>query len=836
MTNQSSIPWWEKSKVIWGGKFFESMILPPQSPAEQRIQNIRAAMLPHYQDGKRRLSVQKALFVTDSYQKSEGQHPAIRRARAMQDVFRNLPLGLLDGQLIMGSSSSGPHEVDFNPFFLPFDAESWDRGELKNPFEGADKVFAIDAIDLTTIQEEILPYWKTRSREIAMFQELKQYNPEAWHHMLYGQTYRASTLVGGGLCHTIQDYASILRRGLLAVMQDIRGYISELDAEYPSGISTFERRNQYEAMLLAAQGMIDYAERNADYAETLAKTQSNTKRQKELLQMAAICRKVPAYPAETWWEALQSFHFLRAGTAAVESGDAHSAGRFDQYMLPFLENDLKNGSIDKVQAQELLECLFLKWNESRAFKLTQGSMGGSNNDKVNIGGMDETGNDCTNPLTYMMLEAHAHVHLTDPNISIRLHKNSPAELINAALEVIRLGGGLPVFINDEVIIPALVSTCGVKLNHARHYGDVGCQENITDPNMTGADTNGRTNIGWGNLPKPIELALFNGINPTNRQQVGPATGDPRSFTTMKQFLDAVRQQVDHAVKMQVIVNNVYDYVFARDFPCVFHNLMHPGPQKSGIDINAGGCRYNWEGMLGVGLANAGDMLSAVDTLLFQQKSVTWDELLYALQNNWQGCSTLRRKCLEAPKYGCDNIIGDQWAKQYLEMYTSAFERHTTPHGGHYVMGLVSMGNYVTLGKWLGATPDGRMSYERLADSVSPSIFAPVCGPTATHRSVARVIDAYHTPNGVTFNQRFNTKSLSSPREIHKWADLVRSYMEDGGQEVQYTVVDSEDLKKAQVNPSSYRDLIVRVGGYSAIFVELSKEVQDSIIERTEQTI
>jgi formate C-acetyltransferase len=836
MTNQYSIPWWEKSSVLWDGNFFQNMILPPHCPAERRIQDIRAAMLPHYQDGKRRLSIQKALIVTHSYQNSEGLHPALRRAQAMLDTFRNIPLGLLDGQLIMGSSSSGPHEVDFNPFFLPFDAASWDQGELKNPFEGAEKVFLIQPDDLMAINELILPYWKTHAREIAMFHELKQYNPEAWHHMLYGQTYRASTLVGGGLCHTIQDYISILKRGLLAIMQDIRNSISHLDAENPAGTSTFDRRNQYEAMLLAAQGMIDYAGRNAAYAESLAKTENNVDRQKELLQMAAICRKVPAYPAETWWEALQSFHFLRAGTAMVESGDAHSAGRFDQYMLPFLENDLACGRISQIQAQELLECLFLKWNESRAFKLTQGSMGGSNNDKVNIGGMDVAGNDCTNPLTYMMLEAHAHVHLTDPNISIRMHKNSPADLISAALEVIRLGGGLPVFINDEVIIPALVSTCGVNLQDARHYGDVGCQENITDPNMTGADTNGRTNIGWGNLPKPIELALYNGTNPINRQQVAPATGDPRSFTTMEQFLEAVRIQVNHAVKMQVIINNVYDYVFTRDFPCVFHNLMHPGPRKNGIDINAGGCQYNWEGMLAVGLANAGDMLSAIDTVIFQQKSATWDQLLGALENNWQDYSILHKECLVAPKYGCDNFIGDQWAKTYLNMYIEAFESHSTPHGGHYVMGLVSMGNYVTLGKWLGATPDGRMKGERLADSVSPSHLAPVVGPTATHRSVARTIDSFHTPNGVTFNQRFNARSLENIRDIQKWADLVRSYMEDGGQEVQYTVVNGEELKHAQINPDAYRDLIVRVGGYSAIFVELSKEVQDSIIERTEQTI
>ncbi len=269
------------------------------------------------------------------------------------------------------------------------------------------------------------------------------------------------------------------------------------------------------------------------------------------------------------------------GTALADGGDSHSAGRFDQYMYPYLQTDLAEGSTTKAKAQELLECLFLKWGETNEFSLNEGFMGVGNNDKINLGGIDGYGRDCTNELSFMLLEAHAHVHLNDPNLSVRVHRHTPDDLLRRTLEVVRLGGGLPILVNDETVIPALVSCCGVLLEHARHYGDCGCQENVTDPNMTGADMNGRTNAGWFSLPKPVELALFDGVNPMNGVQVGPRTGDPRGFGSMEGFLEAVKAQVEHAVEMNSVVNNVTDYVFSRQFPCVFHILTRQSRNQKG---------------------------------------------------------------------------------------------------------------------------------------------------------------------------------------------------------------------------------------------------------------
>jgi len=829
-------PWWVRANAPWSGTIMEQMVLKDEDPREGRIQRIRQRLIGKYSSGKYRLSAAQAVIVTRSYQETEGLHPAIRRALAAKKVMSELPIQLMDEQLLMGTASSGPNIIDFNPFFLPIDPIEWEEKKgLAAALDEAEKRYVFLPEDRRLFDEVVYPYWKDRAREFFFFNELKTYYPDAWDYLIHADAARYSPLIGGGLAHSIQDYRSILQKGLLTIKEEIRQQISTLTPAEPGSLDVFERRNLYEAMLIAADAVMIYAERCANLAESLALRETDSARAAELREMARICHKVPAHPAENWWEALQSFHFLRLATAMLEGADSHSAGRFDQYMLPFLLDGWINQGKDPGDAQELLECLFLKWNETRAFKLklSVGSAGGGNNDKINIGGINEFGDDCTNQLSYMLLEAHAHVHMVDPNLSVRLHRNTPRQFLEATLEVVRLGGGLPILINDEVIVPALIANCGIKLEHARNYGDVGCQENVVDPNSCEADSNGRNNSGWVNLVKPIELALHNGVNPRNGVQVGPKTGDPREFSCMEHFVEAVKIQIEHAVRMNVIINNVYDWVYARFYPCVFHDLMYPGPRRTGLDINAGGCTYNWTGCLAVGTANAGDILAAVDTLIFREKTITWQQLMDALDRNWEGYEDVRKLCLKAPKYGCDEEYADHWVRKNLSMWVQAYRRHTTPRGGRFVVGLISMGNYVTLGKAVGATPDGRKKGDPLSDSTSPSTLAKVNGPTAAHRSAARAIDAVNIPNGVTFNQRFNYTVLSSRRDLSKWADLVKSYMDDGGMEVQYTIVDENQLRDAQLHPERYRDLIVRVGGYSAYFVELTKEVQDSIIARSE---
>ncbi|SCI44211.1 4-hydroxyphenylacetate decarboxylase large subunit [uncultured Roseburia sp.] len=820
-------PWWTERNVPWRGNLFEGMILSEEDTGEKRIQKIRKGMLTRYKSGKRRLSFQWARSVTHSYMQTEGRHPAIRRALSIKKGLHEISIGLTEGQLLMGGASCGPHYVDFNPHFPALDFPR------KGSCEELDRIYVYDKTELEAFQRDILPFWENKGRMDYFCMEMSENYQEAWKYLNDSQCYIPT--VGGPLAHTIQDYKTVLQKGMLGVIADIREQIKSLDMTHPDGMKTLERRNQYEAMIIAGEAMIDYAQRNADYAQKLADAEPEDKRRTELVEMARICKKVPAYPAESWWEALQCFHFLRAATALIEGMDSHSAGRFDQYMLPWLQNDLENGTITRKKAQELLECLFLKWNESTAFTMGLGCPRG-NNDKINISGMDELGRDCTNELSFMLLEAHAHVHLTDPALSVRVHHKTPEKLLICTLELLRLGGGLPLLLNDDAIVAGMTANCQVELKDARNYGDVGCQENVTDPNMTGADTSGRQNGGFFSLVKPIELALWNGINPQNGRQAGPKTGDVQSFLSMEAFMEAVGRQMEYAVEMNVIANNVNDYVFTAYYPSVWHNLMHPTPRRTGIDFVAGGAKYNWTGPLGIGLATAGDILAAVDTLIFKQKETAWPVLMEALKNNWTGYEALRQKCIQAPKYGCDDPYADNWSKRILDMWFSSLESYGTAHGGHFIGGLISMDSYITLGHQTGATPDGRRAGEHLSDSVAPSRYSDSRGITARHFSAARAIDTYHTTNGVTFNQRFSMTTVNTSRDIAKWADLVRTYMDAGGQQIQYLVVSAEDLKEAQKNPDEYRDLLVRVGGYSAVFVDLTKELQDSIMAREELAV
>jgi formate C-acetyltransferase len=782
--------------------------------------------------------------MTESYRLTEGEPEPIRRAKSFLHITSHIPISFTPEQLLVGSPASHPSSTEVDPEFMT----SWLESEVELdgrrmselqaiPLRG-NVAFDLDEEDKRELQQDILPYWRKRCIGHFVLNELALHYHDAWEYNQYSGVYLRS--IATGLNHTIQDYRAVLAKGLLGLQCEIKERAAELHAAYPNGQDLFARRHIYEAMLLCADAMMMYARRCGEHARDLAVAESDPDRAAELREIARICAKVPAQPAESWHEALQSYRLLHLCTCLFESGLSHSAGRFDQYMLPWLERDLAKGVIDLKRAQELLECFFVAWNERQAIRpllAARALAGDRTNDKLTIGGVDWRGRDATTRLTTMCLEAHAHVHLKEPNLSIRLHKGTPEELLIRALEVIRLGSGLPQIINDEAIIPSLVANCGVSLVDARDYGDIGCQENATDPNMgRDADAHGMTNIGWFNLSKIIELALWNGVNRMTGRQVGPATGDPRSFTAMDQFMTAVEQQMEYGTRMNVALNNVMEFCYTHYLPMMCHDLMHPGPRRSGIDINAGGCKYNWAGVFGVGLASAADSLAVIDSLIFKTRQLTWDRLLAALESNWEGCEDVRKKCLSAPKYGADDDYADGWARRLLDLFFDAYSRLRTTRGGPTVCGLVSMGFYMPLGATTWASPDGRRAGEPISDSVAPSHFAPALGPTATHRSVTKAIDSLRTPNGITFNQKMSEATLLTPREISKWGDLVRTFIEAGGQSVQYSVVNREALVDAQVHPERYQDLIVRVGGYSARFVDLSKEVQDTIIARAEQEL
>ena len=791
------------------------------------MQKLRSKILC-FADGK--LSTERAKLVTESYKKTEGEKPAIRKAKAFHHVISNISIEFLEDDLIIGNPNSGFGKVEVDPEYMSdwlnekIDLNGKQISELRSLSTREHNRLDADDEDIEFFEKEIFSYWKDKTLMALVKKELREKHPEALDFINYAQV--AKPVWGKGYSHTVQDYNTVLKLGLEEIIKNIDNNIKKTN--------NVERRTFYEAMKICADAVIIYANRCASKAESLCETKTDKKRIEELSKIAEICRKIPAKPAETFWEALQCLQFLHAATFLAEGGVSHAMGRMDQYLYPFLKKDLENNVIDKKKAQELLECFLLKFYEFqtiRDFRSARALGGDRTNDKITISGVDSSGNDVTNDLSYMILEAFAHVHLKEPNISVRMHRHTPRKFMMHVLEIIRLGSGMPIPLNDDVIIPSLTGECGVSLKDARNYADLGCQENIVDPNTAiGSDCNGHNNAGWFNLPKVVEITLNDGVNPFNAKRVGPETGNPQTFLKMDDFLNALKTQIEHAVEMNVIANNAVESCFLRYYPTVFHNLMHPNTMKNGTDYNDGGCKYNWVGAIGVGIANAGDSLCTINRGVFVDEKITWEKLLNALGHNWEGFEDIRMKCIGYPKYGADNKEADRWVKKITDTFFDSYEKHKTKRGARFVCGLFTMGMYLVLGEDTGPTPDGRMKGEMLANSTSGSKYAPKLGLTATHKSAAK-IDTMRTPNGFTFNQILTRNMVSSDRDLAKWADLLRTYFDYGGQTVQYSIITREDMINAQKEPEKYKDLIVRVGGYSAVFTDLTKEIQDDIIER-----
>lgn len=826
---------WQNNADIMSENFLDNLVLKDSSAAELRIQRIKRILLATEIP---KISIHRAKLFTEGYRKNESEPPAIRKARAFYYVLENIPIPIIEEQLIAGSPVSFYGAIEIDPEYytgwLLSESENKSGSQLRNlPLRDIQPV-EISQEHLRIFEEEILPYWKDKYFGAYIYKDMETFYPQELGFINKAQVFTPN--FGKGFSHTVEDYKNVITKGLKQIKNEIITQRDKLANNLKSERDK-KRLEMYEAMTICADAVILYARRCAQVYEEESLSAA-PERQKELRVIANICKKVPEFPAESWWEALQSIHFMHMSNFLTDSGVSHSLGRMDYYLYPLYKKWIKNTPEAKEKAQEILECFFLKCYEYQSVrdeKTGRGLAGDRTNDKITLGGIDENGNDISNELTYMFLEAQAHVHLKEPNLSLRVHKGTPQALIESALEVVRLGSGLPQFINDDVIIRSLVSHAGLPLEEARNYADLGCQENITDPNSSpvSADTNGHNNAGFFNLVKVLELTLYNGINPMNNSQVGPNSGPVDSFRSMDEFADAFIKQLSHAVEMNVAMNRMVEQHFSDTFTNPYLSLMHPGPRSSGFDYAGGGCRYNWIGAVGVGLATAADSLMVIEEFVFNRKICSLNELVLALKANWQGFEKLRSASLSLSRYGASGKRAQFWAKWLVDNFSSEYERHTIKRGNieaKFVIGLFSMGIYLVLGEDVLATPDGRFAHEMLSGSVAPSHYAEALGYTATHNAAA-AISTQKAPNGIVFNQVMPFNIVSRHDDLIKWGVLLRTYFELGGMSVQYSVVDRDELKRAQKDPGLYKDLIVRVGGYSARFIDLSKPIQDDFIAR-----
>ncbi len=603
----------------------------------------------------------------------------------------------------------------------------------------------------------------------------------------------------------------------------------------------------------------------------------NPQRKAELLVIASNCSKVPAKGATNFWEACQSFWFVQQLLQMESSGHSISPGRFDQYMYPYYKKDIESGAITRTAAQELIDCIWVKLNDLNKVRdaaSAEGFAGYSLFQNLIVGGQNKDGEDMTNDLSFMCIEASMHVHLPAPSLSIRVWNGSPHDLLIKAAELTRTGIGLPAYYNDEVIIPALQNR-GLSLADAREYNIIGCVE----PQKAGK-TEGWHDAAFFNMCRPLELVFANGMD--QGEMVGIPTGDVTKMETFDEFYDAYKKQMEYCISLLVNADNAIDVAHAKRCPLPFLSSMIDDCIKRGKTVQEGGAVYNFTGPQGFGIANMADSLYAIRQLVYQEKKFTMEELKEALAWNYgkgldeQSVRDITTGILremtesgakvdadtaaavlksvmnaqmspekmaryqeihdmiaEVPKFGNDLPEVDYFARDVAYTYTRPLQNFKNPRGGQYQAGLYPVSANVPLGGQTGATPDGRYAHTPVADGVSPSAGKDVNGPTAAASSVAK-LDHFIVSNGTLFNQKFHPSALSGREGLEKFVALIRSYFDQKGMHMQFNVVSRETLLDAQAHPENYKHLVVRVAGYSALFTTLSKSLQDDIIRRTEQ--
>ena len=807
----------------------------------------------------------RAKLLTESYKETEGQPMITRRAEAFAHILRHIPIIIRDEELIVGSSTIAPRGCQTYPEF----SYQWLEDELDTvETRSADPFYIAEE----TKQElrEVHKYWKGRTTSELATSYMAPEAIRAIEHNIF----TPGNYFYNGVGHVTVKYEEVLAIGYEGIMAKAQ---AELDKCQVCDEDYARRSHFLNAVILSCQAVIEYAQRYAALAEKLAAECDDPVRKEELHIIAMNCSRVPAKGANGFYEACQSFWFVQQLIQLESSGHSISPGRFDQYMYPYYKKDLDNGNITREFAQELMDCIWVKLNDlnkCRDAASAEGFAGYSLFQNLIAGGQNKDGEDVTNDLSIMSIQASVHVHLPQPSLSVRVWNGSPHEFLIKAAELTRTGIGLPAYYNDEVIIPSLQNR-GLSLEDAREYNIIGCVE----PQKAGK-TDGWHDAAFFNMCRPLELVFSNGMD--KGELVGIQTGDVAGMTTFEEFYDAYKKQMEYCISLLVNADNAIDVAHAERCPLPFLSCMVDDCMKRGMSVQEGGAVYNFTGPQGFGIANMADSLYAVRQLVYKDKMISMEELKEALAWNYgkgmdaQTAADMTASVLkemerqgqvidektaasvlqtvlnmkpteqqkaryeeihhlidQVPKFGNDIPEVDYFARDVAYTYTRPLQNYRNPRGGQYQAGLYPVSANVPLGGQTGATPDGRYAHTPVADGVSPSAGKDVKGPTAAATSVSR-LDHFIVSNGTLFNQKFHPSALAGREGLEKFVALIRSYFDQKGMHVQFNVVDRDTLLDAQKNPEKYKHLVVRVAGYSALFTTLSRSLQDDIIRRTEQ--
>ena len=764
------------------------------------------------------LTIERALIETAFYKENYGKYPVpVLRAKNFYEICAKKAIYIGDDELIVGERGPRPKAVPTFPELTCHSVEDLrvlDTRDLQ--------AYHISQEDIDTYAREVIPYWEGKTQRERIFGHVSKEWEDAYHAGVFTE-FMEQRAAG----HTAMD-GKMYHTGLLDLKERIRARIAALD--YINDPEATDKQQELEAMSISCDAAILLAERHAALAEEMAAATLDPVRRAELEKIADVCHWVPAHAPRDLWEAIQMYWFVHLGTVTELNGwDSMNPGHIDQHLYPFYQKGLEDGTLTRDKAKELLSCLWIKFNNQPAppkVGITARESGTYNDfTNINIGGVDREGHSGVNELSYMMLEIQEELHELQPGLSIHIAENTPDEFLEAGIKVIRLGHGYPSVFNPDTYVQELVRQ-GKTLEDAREGGCSGCIE------VGAFGKEAYLLTGYLNTPKILEITLNNGVDPETGKKLGLETGDPRAFKTYEELYAAWRQQMIYFVNLKLSVNNYIERMFSLYAPATFLSLWIDDCIEKGRDYYSGGARYNTTYIQCTGLGTITDCLSVLKKHVFEDKRFTMDQLLDAVARNFEGEEKLRQWIRNhTPFFGNDDPYADEIAVRVYDDLVKAIEGRPNTRGGKTCLNMLSTTCHNYFGQVCGASVNGRFAHFAISDGTSPAHGADTHGPTAVVRSLGKLDQT--KSGGTLLNVRFVPSLLKTDDDVRKLGSLIRSYFHLGGHHIQFNIVDTETLLDAQKNPDDYRDLLVRVAGYSDYFNDMTSQLQDEIIARTE---
>ncbi|PKQ60321.1 glycyl radical enzyme [Labilibaculum filiforme] len=781
----------------------------------KRIKQLRDQSI----DAINSISPERALLMTEFYQSDEAQMVStpVKRALSFKYVFANKKICINANELIVGERGPAPKAC---PTFPEICIHSLDDLQILNDREKVS--FHVDEETRTIYKDIIIPFWKGKTNRDRLISNMTPEWLDAYGAGIFTE-FQEQRAPG----HTVLG-KKMFQKGFLDVKEEIQKAMDQLD--FFEDPQAYEKQEELKAMAITCDAIILFANRHAEELERLAKLEKDAKRKIELEQMARVCRKVPAHAPETFHEALQHYWFIHLGVITeLNPWDSFNPGRLDQHLQPFYEKEVLSEKLSKEEMYELLQAFWVKFNNHPAPPKMGVTAKESNTYTdfclINMGGLKEDGSDAVNDMTYVLLDVIEEMRLLQPSSMVQVSKKSPDRFIKRTLKIVKTGFGQPSIFNTDAIVQELLQQ-GKSIEDARNGGCSGCVE-------TGAfGTENYSLSGYFNLAKILEITLNNGFDSHTKKQIGLQTGKLSSFSSYEDVFTAWQKQVNYFADIKIRGNNVIERLYANYLPVPFLSVLVEDCISKGKDYNAGGARYNTSYVQGVGLGSLADMFSAIHYQVFDQKKISLEELKYAMDQDFVAYDQLRSDLVyNTPKYGNDEAFADDKAIAIFETFYQAINGRPTAKGGVFRINMLPTTCHVYFGNVMGASADGRLAGKPLSEGISPFQGADTKGPTAVVKSASK-IDHLRT-GGTLLNQKFSPSFMANDTGITQVMNLVRSYFRMDGHHIQFNVVSVETLKDAQKHPENYKDLIVRVAGYSDYFNDLGEDLQNEIIQRNE---